>query len=104
MGKSQRDKGYRGERAVVKFLQAHGISAKRVPLSGAAEGFPGDVIVADKYTAEVKWRKNGFKELYKWLEGKDLAFLKADRKPFLVVMTGDMFCKIIGGSSGGDEK
>ena len=29
MGKSQRNKGYRGEVEIVKILQSHGISAKR---------------------------------------------------------------------------
>ena len=35
-GRASREKGNRGERAVVRFLQARGFAAERVPLSGSA--------------------------------------------------------------------
>lgn len=90
MGKSQRDKGARGERALVAALIAGGINAERVPLSGAAGGsFKNDVtaaIAGQRRDFEVKTRKDGFKELYKWIEPAYGLAVKADRKPFLVVL------------------
>lgn len=44
-GKSPRQKGDRLEREVVKVLTEAGIKAKRVPLSGSAKGYPGDIAV-----------------------------------------------------------
>ena len=43
-GKAPRQKGDRLERAIVATLKAHGIEAKRVPLSGSVKGYPGDVV------------------------------------------------------------
>ena len=95
MSKMQRDKGNRVEREIVNFLKEKGIEAKRVPLSGAAEGFKGDIIIDGCLRAEVKARKDGFKQLYQWLEGNDYLFIKANRKKVLVVMTIDEFIKLL---------
>lgn len=81
MGKAQRDKGNRSERAFAKL-----ISGERVPLSGAAGGsYVGDVIGMGM-TWECKVRADGFKQLYTWLENRDALAVKADRKEWLVVM------------------
>lgn len=95
MGKMQRNKGNRVEREIVNYLKDNGIPAKRVPLSGAAEGFKGDIIIDGSLRAEVKARKDGFKQIYDWLEGNDYLFIKANRKPVLVVMEIDEFIKLI---------
>jgi hypothetical protein len=89
-GRASRDKGNRAERAIVKFLQARGFAAERVPLSGSAGGsYLGDITVpvlnVDR-TVEVKCRADGFRELYKWLEARDLLIVRADRKEPLVVL------------------
>jgi len=88
-GKSPRDKGNRGERAVVRLLQERGFAAERVPLSGAARGrFNGDVsvpLLGRDLRVEVKCRGNGFKQLYAWLDGVDALILRADRMGLLVV-------------------
>ena len=89
-GRASREKGNRGERAVVRFLQEHGFAAERVPLSGAARGrFGGDVSIpllgADR-RVEVKCRGNGFRQLYDWLAGHDLLIVRADRCEPLVVI------------------
>ncbi len=94
MGKSQKRKGYRGEHNLVKLLKKAGLNAERVPLSGATEFAKGDVVV-EGLVGEVKLRKDGFKQIYKWLDDKDLLFLKADRKPYLVVMELDEFMKLL---------
>jgi hypothetical protein len=87
-GRAPRRKGDRLERAVVKQLQAAGLGAKRVPLSGSAAGYPGDVCVelaGRELTLECKSRRD-FATLYGWLTGRDALILKGDRKdPLLVV-------------------
>lgn len=90
-GRRSRDKGARGERAVVKFLQEHaGLAAERIPLSGSCGGrFAGDIsvpLLGIDRTAEVKIRADGFRELYRWLEGRDLLIVRADRREPLVIL------------------
>jgi hypothetical protein len=89
-GRASREKGNRGERAVVRFLQDRGFAAERVPLSGSARGrFGGDVSIpllgADR-RVEVKCRGDGFRQLYDWLEGHDFLIVRADRREPLVVI------------------
>lgn len=89
-GRASRDKGNRAERALVRFLQGHGFAAERVPLSGAAGGsYLGDftvpVLGVDR-VVEVKVRAGGFKQLYAWLEDRDLMVVRADRAEPLVVL------------------
>ena len=86
--RAPRQKGDRLERAVVKQLQAAGLCAKRVPLSGSAAGYPGDVCVelaGRDLTLECKSRRD-FATLYGWLTGRDALILKGDRNDPLLVM------------------
>jgi Holliday junction resolvase len=89
-GRRSRDKGARVERSIVAALQAAGLAAVRVPLSGAAGGrFSGDVIMplaGRDLCLEVKARADGFRNLYDWLEGRDVLIVKADRQEPLVVV------------------
>jgi Holliday junction resolvase len=89
-GRASREKGSRTERAVVRLLQERGLAAERVPLSGAARGrFGGDVslpVLGVDRRVEVKCRGNGFRELYKWLDGADMLIVRADRRELLVVI------------------
>ena len=93
MGKRQRDKGARFERECVNALKAQGLDACRVPLSGAMGGqFAGDVLIplnGQDLQFECKSRAGGFKQIYDWLLFNNGLFLKADRKPILVVQTLD---------------
>jgi hypothetical protein len=89
-GRASRDKGNRAERAIVKFLQDRGFAAERVPLSGSAGGsYLGDLTVpvlnVDR-VVEVKVRANGFRELYRWLDERDILIVRADRSEPLVVL------------------
>jgi hypothetical protein len=89
-GKASRQKGNRAERAIVKFLQARGFAAERVPLSGSAGGsYKGDLTVPvlglDR-VVEVKVRADGFRELYRWLIDRDILIVRADRSEPLVVL------------------
>jgi Holliday junction resolvase len=89
-GRASRDKGNRTERAIVRLLQARGFAAERVPLSGSMRGrFGGDVsvpVLGIDRRVEVKVRGDGFRELYKWLDGADLLIVRADRRELLVVL------------------
>ena len=86
MGKKSRDKGARNERKIVEIIQSHGVEAKRVPLSGAATGFKGDIQMGT-WTIECKVRANGFKQIYDWLDGdSDFLVISRDRSPPLAVM------------------
>ena len=89
-GKAPRQKGDRLERALVKQLQAAGFAAERVPLSGSAGGsYEGDLTIpllgVDR-VVEAKARADGWRELYRWLDGRDLLVVKADRREPLVVL------------------
>jgi Holliday junction resolvase len=89
-GRASRDKGNRTERAVVRLLQARGFAAERVPLSGSMRGrFGGDVsvpVLGIDRRVEVKVRGDGFREIYKWLDGADFLIVRADRRELLVVV------------------
>lgn len=69
MGKSQRDKGNRGEYHLRDDLRRFGYKADRIPASGAAQGFKGDVAfgkqTTKEFTAEMKSRKAAFASIYK---------------------------------------
>jgi hypothetical protein len=69
---------------VVNALKASGIAVVRVPLSGAVGGrFAGDIVLplmGRDLRVEVKARADGFRELYRWLDGRDVLVVKADRR------------------------
>ena len=86
-GRSPRRKGDRLERAVVEQFRSGGVEAKRVPLSGSADGYPGDVvatIAGRELTVECKSRARS--PLYAWLEDRDALIVKADRQEPLIAM------------------
>src|SRR5262249_3399022 len=89
-GRKSRQKGDRLERAIVRVLQERGFGAERVPLSGSAGGsYCGDIsvpLLGRDLTVECKARKDGFRELYAWLDGRDALIVRADRKEPLVVV------------------
>ncbi|MDD4378319.1 MAG: hypothetical protein PHH48_09305 [Eubacteriales bacterium] len=100
-GKRAKRKGYTGENEIVKLLQKYGIQAERVPLSGALKGkLCGDInciINGQGKKIESKRRKDGFKELYKFIEQDDCeyVFLRADRKKWLVAMTFEEWLELV---------
>ena len=98
-GKAARQKGDRTERLAVDILKSYGLEARRIPLSGAMEGFKGDFEVhIGKQTliAECKCRGAGFTTLYKWLGDHDALVLKADRQDPLITMPLRAFAKLVG--------
>jgi hypothetical protein len=94
----RRQKGLRFERAIVKTMQAHGLEAKRVPLSGAQEGYKGDVCMVGPtgdLTIEAKMRAGGQKQIREWLGVNDALVLGADRQQPLVVLRLTDFCDFV---------
>jgi Holliday junction resolvase len=89
-GRRSLTKGARTERSIVNALKANGIAAVRVPLSGAVGGrFAGDIVLpllGRDLCVEVKSRADGFRELYCWLNQRDVLIVKADRQEPLAVM------------------
>jgi hypothetical protein len=94
VGKMQRDKGARGEREFAKL-----IGGKRVPLSGAMDGFSNDVLLPNGWGVEVKRRKSGFTQLYGWIEDErekpDVVALRTDNKQWIVCMTIEKFKELM---------
>jgi Holliday junction resolvase len=88
-GRRSRSKGARTD-SIVNAQRAKGIAAVRVPLSGAVGGrFAGDIVlplIGRDPCVEVKARADGFRELYCWLDGRDMLIVKADRHEPLVVV------------------
>ena len=61
-----------------------------MPLSGAVGGrFAGDIMLpflGRDLCVEVKARADGFRELYSWLNQRDVLIVKADRQEPLVIV------------------
>ena len=93
MGKPSRDKGSREERALVKELINEGLCARRVPLSGACEGYPHDVEIlgVPNVPIELKTRAAAFKQLYDWMPAEGVLVVRRvnpkekEKREFLVV-------------------
>jgi predicted SPOUT superfamily RNA methylase MTH1 len=85
-GRASRQKGMRNEYKLRDELIQLGYQARRVPLSGAQEGYKGDVVFEKQgrtLTAEVKSRKDSFKSLY------TLLFSVPSRLVALILKDGD---------------
>jgi hypothetical protein len=82
------------DRAVVRLLQAQGLRSRKV----SAMYKPGEdlrVIVGDvERSVEVKCRAVGFRQLYDWLNQRDVSIVKADRQEALVVLRMSLAAEI----------
>ena len=97
MPNRSREKGDRFERECVARLVGLGVSAARVPLSGAAGGdFAGDLIVAGR-RIECKTRKRAWTDLFNWLPGNHALMIKSDRTDTLVVMSLETYADLLKG-------
>lgn len=101
-GKAPRQKGTRFERELVEALRSVGLDALRVPLSGAQQGFNGDVILntssgQDKF--ECKVRRSGFRQVYEYLTGVTYLAFKQDRNEPLVAMRLSTFLRLLTSNS-----
>ena len=95
-GTRSTQKGTRREREFAAL-----VGGTRVPLSGAAGGdYAGDVRALGLLW-ECKARADGFKQLHAWLDGRDALALKADRRPWLVVLPLDTLLALLDAARGG---
>lgn len=91
MGRAEARKGARREREFARL-----VNSRRVPLSGSAGGpFGGDVVLPNGWRAQVKARAGGWRTLYRDLDGADLLALRADRRPWLVVLPLERFLGLL---------
>jgi hypothetical protein len=68
------------------LIAASGLECLRVPLSGAAPGWGGDLVIG-AHTFEVKVRGRGFRQLYRWLGDRHFGLIiTADRHQQLLVV------------------
>lgn len=83
-------KGSGFEREIAKALTEHGVNVERVGFqAGMKNGTAHDLafrLRGVELTGECKRRADGFRQLYDWLQAADILFLRADRKPSLVVL------------------
>lgn len=104
-GKSQRQKGDRVERAIVKLHKDIGVHAERVPLSGATH-YQGNGADVDVYpfgkdngplVSEVKADQSMIPiRMVRALGENDLLFLKPDRKEPYVFMPWETYRRLVG--------
>jgi len=97
MGARSKRKGYRGEHELEQLLRIHGLNARRVPLSGAAPGTTGDMLIEGFEPAEVKYRESIGAYLWDWLEKASCLFLRRNGKSWLVVMRLDDWVELVKG-------
>jgi hypothetical protein len=101
-----RDKGARIEREIVARHAEIGVTAERVPLSGAAhyQGNGADIDIyafgpdAAPLVGEVKARGDGsgFAMLERWLSDYDLLLLRRDRREPLIVLPWRTWARLLG--------
>ena len=89
-GKSPKRKGDAFERAVCMAL-----GGRRTFWQPEGGENRGDIEVPVLGRGECKVRKNGFRQLYEWLEGRDFLVIKADRRPALVVLNLSVMTELI---------
>jgi Holliday junction resolvase len=99
-GRRSRDKGARGERALVKFLRANGFAAEKISRTGYTGADLSVPLLGIKRTVEVKCRGDGFRQLYAWLSGRDLLVVKADHQEPLVVVPLKLAAEIAAAAEG----
>jgi Holliday junction resolvase len=98
-GRCSRDKGARTERAIVRLLEAEGLAATKVSgmyKSGADINVP--LLGVDR-AVEVRCRAAGFRQLYAWLDRRDILIIKGDRQEALVVVRLSLAVEIAEGAA-----
>ena len=92
MGAHSKRKGKRAEREVVALARSAGLASTRTWHTAQASDPTErrcDVSIAG-LPAQVKVAADGFRALYAALEGVEMAFLRADRRPWLAVLPAEL--------------
>lgn len=106
MANRNKARGTRFEAEIRQKLEEAGYAP--IPV-GAQAGMHGanrayDIAIPMKQAirrGECKLRKEGFSQLYDWLEGNDFVFQRAPRKPALITMRLDQFLELISETENG---
>jgi hypothetical protein len=98
-GRRSRDKGARTERAIVRLLQDQGVPAKKISRAWCAGADLRVPILGVDRAVDIKCRAAGFRQLYGWLDGREVLVVKADRQQPLVVLPLSLAAEI---AKGGD--
>lgn len=102
MGKSQRDKGARGERELVNDLRERNFVTRRVPLSGATEYAKDDVEIMlplSTLRVEVKRRAEPISvQLEKALGEADCVATRADNGAWRWYVTHEVMVRLLAGT------
>jgi len=91
-----RSRGYRSEKRAEKVLGRYGF--RRVPLSGRAPSWPGDLVRENgKAVARIenKRRKRGFLLLRRWLSGADALRLDSPGEEPLYILREEVFLRLL---------
>lgn len=91
-GRKSVRKGKRGEREFARLF-----GGKRVPLSGALDGMPNDVVLPNGLRCEVKTHSTGLVRVYKALETHEVVLYKNQDCGGLYAMTADTFQLVMQG-------
>jgi hypothetical protein len=83
-GRRSRDKGARIERAIATVLKANGFAAAKISRAYR----PGHDIVLSLNG------RDGFRDMYRWLDQGDILIVKADRQEALVVLRMSLAAEI----------
>src|SRR5262245_52303465 len=109
MGKKSRDKGNRIENEIKHAHRRGGIECHKVPLSGAVDGFAGDLrVVAGnrELVGESKGRNSGggFRTVERWLGDNDMLFLRKDNAEPRVLITWELWLWLLQGRQTPEER
>jgi len=96
-----RRKGSAGEREWAALLRELGIDARRVPLSGAAPGWGGDVVSMLPGVGRVVWQVKRRKALPTWVgaDKADAVALRADRGEWYVLLPPALWKALLRGGT-----
>ncbi len=100
MGLKSKSKGKRGEREIVALARAHDLPAERTwHTAQSADAHPRccDVLIAGR-PAQVKIAANSFQGLYAALDGVEMAFLRSDRREWIVVLRAEDYLRLLSAS------
>src|SRR5271154_2765468 len=105
MGLKSRRKGRRAEQEIVVLAHAAGLPAKRT-WHTAQDADPlvrcCDVMICG-LRAQVRVRTDGFKAVYDAMDGVEIAFVRADRQPWLAVMSASRVFELLKCEGGSGE-
>lgn len=101
-----RRKGKRGEREWVAYLRSLGIQARRVPLSGSAPDYSGDVDSVIPGVGRVLWQVKLRRAFPKWLgvDSADAVVFRTNRGEWHVLMPVGLWQAIVCRPGGDDHE